>query len=248
MAYKRGAGEGAADEPDVALRHPEGVPNVAGAVAVHVARLGVGELATLPQLHIELGYDERISDVSLPIGVGKRARWSLAELGRAATAHRLVGQISGPTMDVEFESGHLPQILNAIHVRASKAEWGADIDVTAQIAFHRKHGRKATVTAVRQPTRFGALHIDGDRVSSFAEKPPEGGRVNGGFFLVSPSVGPLIAGDTTAWEREPLEALARTGELAAYIHDGFWHPMDTLRDRNFLEEQWASGRAPWKRW
>jgi glucose-1-phosphate cytidylyltransferase len=124
----------------------------------------------------------------------------------------------------------------------------ADIDVTAQIAFHRAHGRKATVTAVRQPTRFGALHIDGDRVSSFAEKPPEGGRVNGGFFLVSPSVGDLIAGDTTAWEREPLEALARTDQLGAFIHDGFWHPMDTLRDRNYLEEQWASGKAPWKRW
>jgi glucose-1-phosphate cytidylyltransferase len=143
----------------------------------------------------------------------------------------------------------LPHVADDPFFALTYGDGVADVDVTAEIAFHRTHGRKATVTAVRPATRFGTLQLQGDRVSSFAEKPQsEGGWVNGGFFLLSPSVGDLIAGDTTAWEREPLEALARTGELAAFFHDGFWHPMDTLRDRNFLEEQWASGKAPWKRW
>ncbi len=124
-----------------------------------------------------------------------------------------------------------------------------NVDISKEISFHRAHGCKATVTAVRPLKRFGALVIEQDVVTSFAEKPEtDGGWINGGFFLLSPSVGDLIAGDRIAWEREPMETLARTGQLRAYVHDGFWHPMDTMRDRNYLEEQWATGAAPWRVW
>jgi glucose-1-phosphate cytidylyltransferase len=125
----------------------------------------------------------------------------------------------------------------------------ADLDLAAEMAFHRAHGRKATVTAVRPAKRFGALALEGDRVLSFEEKPDnDGGWINGGFFLLSPEVGELIANDDTIWEREPMEQLAAADELRAHVHRGFWHPMDTLRDRNFLEQQWASGAAEWKTW
>jgi glucose-1-phosphate cytidylyltransferase len=125
----------------------------------------------------------------------------------------------------------------------------ADVDVAAQIAFHRGHGRQATVTAVQPPGRYGALDLDGDRVTGFTEKPRgDGGLINGGFFVLSPRVIDRIAGDSTSWEAEPLAGLARDGELMAYVHTGFWQPMDTLRERNLLEELWQSGRAPWKRW
>jgi glucose-1-phosphate cytidylyltransferase len=125
----------------------------------------------------------------------------------------------------------------------------ADIDITAAMAFHRAHGRKATVTAVRPAKRFGAIAIEGSRVVSFQEKPEDdGGWINGGFFLLSPAVGDLIAGDETIWEREPMQRLAEMDELRAHIHGGFWHPMDSLRDRRFLEEQWSSGKPPWRVW
>ncbi|CAN7181800.1 glucose-1-phosphate cytidylyltransferase [Bosea sp. LjRoot237] len=124
-----------------------------------------------------------------------------------------------------------------------------DMDLDAEIAFHKAHGRKATVTVVRPAKRFGALTVEGDRVTDFREKPhDDGGWINGGFFLLSPSVGELIEGDHTIWEREPMEMLARTDQMRAYTHNGFWHPMDTLRDRTFLEEEWASGRAQWRKW
>jgi len=123
----------------------------------------------------------------------------------------------------------------------------ADVDLRAQLAFHKAHGRRATVTAVRPAKRFGAIAIEGDRVLSFQEKPSDdGGWINGGFFLLSPSVGNLISGDDTVWEREPMETLAQTDQLRAFVHHGFWHPMDTLRDRSFLEEQWTTGKAKWK--
>lgn len=124
----------------------------------------------------------------------------------------------------------------------------ADIDVTAQLAFHRAHGRKATITAVAPPGRFGALEFKGDSVRSFVEKPAgDGGLINGGFFVLDPSVVDLIDGPDTIWEREPLERLASSGELMGYRHDGFWQPMDTLRDKQHLEALWAQG-APWKSW
>jgi glucose-1-phosphate cytidylyltransferase len=125
----------------------------------------------------------------------------------------------------------------------------ANIDIAAELAFHRSHGRKATVTAVRPAKRFGAISLEEHRVISFQEKPEaEGGWINGGFFLLAPSVAELIAGDDTIWEREPMEALAAAGEMMAFVHHGFWHPMDTLRDRNFLEGEWSAARAPWKIW
>ncbi|MGH8616813.1 MAG: glucose-1-phosphate cytidylyltransferase [Burkholderiales bacterium] len=125
----------------------------------------------------------------------------------------------------------------------------ADIDIRALIAFHRAQGRQATLTAVQPPGRYGALVIDGTRVSCFEEKPQgDRGWINGGFFVLSPRVLDSIAGDSTYWEREPLETLAARGELAAYQHRGYWQPMDTLRDKNALEEQWVSGCAPWKTW
>jgi glucose-1-phosphate cytidylyltransferase len=125
----------------------------------------------------------------------------------------------------------------------------ADIDVTAQLAFHRGHGKLATVTAVQPPGRYGALVRDGDAVTGFQEKPPgDGAWINGGFFMLHPRVIDYIAGDASSWEGAPLEMLAREGQLAAFEHHGFWQPMDTLRDKNQLEGLWASGAAPWKTW
>jgi glucose-1-phosphate cytidylyltransferase len=124
-----------------------------------------------------------------------------------------------------------------------------DVDVTTAIAFHLRQGARATVTAVQPPGRFGNLSLEKNRITSFQEKPP-GDRtwISGGFFVLSPAVLDLIEGDDTVWEREPLETLAREGDLAAYRHDGFWHAMDSMRDKTVLEELWGSGRAPWKIW
>jgi glucose-1-phosphate cytidylyltransferase len=126
----------------------------------------------------------------------------------------------------------------------------ADIDIGKLVAFHRKHGRLATLTAVRPPGRFGAIDLQGDAVTRFVEKPggDNAGYINGGFFVLSPKVLGHIAGDQTPWESEPLEALSRAGELRAFRHEGFWQPMDTLRDRNHLEDLWRRGTAPWKVW
>lgn len=125
----------------------------------------------------------------------------------------------------------------------------ADIDITALHAFHRAHGRKATITAVAPPGRFGALEFDGDRIESFQEKPAgDGAQINGGFFVLHPSVLDLIDGPQTIWEREPLERLAKSGELHAFRHEGFWQPMDTLRDKIYLEGLWQDGTAAWKVW
>ena len=125
----------------------------------------------------------------------------------------------------------------------------ADIDIGALVAFHRSHGRLATVTAVVPPGRYGALALDGDRVEKFTEKPPgDNAVINGGFFVLSPAVLDRIGGDATPWETEPLESLAHDGELLAFRHTGFWHAMDTLRDRTHLEALWDAGCAPWKLW
>lgn len=125
----------------------------------------------------------------------------------------------------------------------------ADIDVTASIAFHRAHGRLATMTAVSPPGRFGALTLEGNRIAGFREKPRgDGGLINGGFFVLSPKVLDYIADEATIWERDPLEKLAREDQLQAFRHDGFWQPMDTVRERTVLESLWSSGKAPWKSW
>lgn len=124
-----------------------------------------------------------------------------------------------------------------------------DIDITASLAFHRSHGKKATVTATLPPGRFGALDIQGNRVRSFQEKPRgDGALINGGFFLLSPAVLDYLQDDRTVWEQQPVQRLAAEGELMAYSHAGFWQPMDTLRDKTYLEELWATGNAPWKVW
>lgn len=124
-----------------------------------------------------------------------------------------------------------------------------DIDITRLVAYHREQNTLATLTATLPPGRFGAVNLDGNRVTSFAEKPQGGdGLINGGFFVLSPSVIDFIESDNTPWEHAPLENLARMGQLSAYRHPGFWHPMDTLRDKLFLEELWQSGNAPWKCW
>lgn len=125
----------------------------------------------------------------------------------------------------------------------------SDVDITREIAFHRQHGKLATVTAVQPPGRYGALQMDGAQVAGFTEKPRgDGGLINGGFFVLSPKVIDLIAGDQSSWEGEPLMRLAADGQLMAFEHSGFWQPMDTLREKNLLEDLWASGKAPWKGW
>jgi glucose-1-phosphate cytidylyltransferase len=125
----------------------------------------------------------------------------------------------------------------------------ADIDISALIAFHRAHGRLATVTAVTPPGRYGALVLQDEAVTSFSEKPPgDNAVINGGYFVLHPAVLDRIADDATPWETTPLESLARDDELRAFRHNGFWQPMDTLRDKTTLEALWSSGAAPWKVW
>ena len=124
-----------------------------------------------------------------------------------------------------------------------------DINIGAQLQFHREHGKWATITAVTPPARYGAVKVNGIQVEGFSEKPEgEGGLINGGYFVLSPKVLDLIPGDSTPWEQEPLESLAAQGQLMAFQHQGFWQPMDTLRDKIQLEQLWNSGRAPWKTW
>ena len=125
----------------------------------------------------------------------------------------------------------------------------ANVDITKLIKFHDGHGKLATVTAVQPPGRYGALNRDNDLVTGFVEKPKgDGGWINGGFFVLSPKCIDYIDSDDTAWEQKPLKDIALKGELMAYVHKDFWQPMDTLREKNLLEELWESGKAPWKNW
>ena len=125
----------------------------------------------------------------------------------------------------------------------------SDVDISSLIEFHKEHGKEATLTATYPPGRFGALEILNGTVKKFIEKPKgDGGMINGGFFVLSPKIFSRIDGDSCTWEQEPLKSLASDNELMAYQHEGFWHPMDTLRDKNLLEDLWNSGRAPWKHW
>lgn len=125
----------------------------------------------------------------------------------------------------------------------------SDVDIAQSIAFHKQHGKLATVTAVAPPGRYGALQLHGEQVTGFSEKPRgDGGLINGGFFVLSPKCIDFIDGDQSSWEGEPLASLASSQQLMAFEHGGFWQPMDTLRERNMLEDLWASGKAPWKVW
>lgn len=157
------------------------------------------------------------------------------------------------TGDDTLTGGRLRRV--AAHVEQDEAfcftygDGVADLDIGAVIAFHREHGKWATVTAVQPPGRYGALQIEETRVTGFAEKPPgDGGLINGGFFVLSPQCLGLIGGDDVSWEGQPMRDLAANGQLMAFEHQGFWQPMDTLREKNLLEELWDSGRAPWKVW
>jgi len=145
--------------------------------------------------------------------------------------------------------GRLRRLKHLIDNQTFMATYGdglADIDLKSLAAFHRQHGKLATVTAVSPIARFGSLQLDGERVVQFAEKPQTGeGWINGGFFVLEPDVLDYIAGDQSTLEGEPLEKLASQGQLMAYRHPGFWHPMDTLRDKQYLESLWATGKAPW---
>ena len=124
-----------------------------------------------------------------------------------------------------------------------------NVDIAAVIALHQKENRLATVTAMQPPGRFGALEFTGNQLTNFVEKPHgDGGWINGGFFVLSPKVIDYIAGDATLWEQEPMRNLAKDGQMSVYFHDGFWQPMDTLREKQLLESLWASGKAPWKVW
>jgi glucose-1-phosphate cytidylyltransferase len=130
--------------------------------------------------------------------------------------------------------------------------WGdgvADVDLNALLAFHRSHGKLATLTAVRPTARFGRLELEGNQIAEFSEKPQTGeGWINGAFFVLEPGIFDYIAGDDTQWEKEPLEQLAKDGQLMAYLHDGFWQCMDTLREKQLLQGMWDGGDAPWKVW
>ncbi len=157
------------------------------------------------------------------------------------------------TGETSMTGGRLRRV--ADYVRAEEAfcftygDGVSDVDITGTIAFHRSHGKAATLTATYPPGRFGALDIQGGAVKSFKEKPRgDGALINGGFFVLSPRVLDYLQDDATVWEREPLQQLAEDDQLMAFEHGGFWQPMDTLRDKIFLEELWDSGKAPWKKW
>ncbi|MBF0610612.1 MAG: glucose-1-phosphate cytidylyltransferase [Magnetococcales bacterium] len=123
-----------------------------------------------------------------------------------------------------------------------------NVDITRLLEFHRSHGCQATVTATHPPRRFGIMELEGQRVVNFQEKPPDSHWINGGFFVLSPKVLDLLDGDMTVWEDAPLRQLVTQDQLRAFLHEGFWQPMDTLRDKNYLEDLWAKGAAPWKTW
>jgi len=143
----------------------------------------------------------------------------------------------------------LPYVADEKYFHFTYGDGVGDIDIDKLTAFHRSHGRMATVTAARPPHRFGVLHLDGDRVKAFEEKPEEhGGWVNAGFFVLTPEVGEMIDGDDAYWERAPAERIVARDQMRAFFHRGFWQPMDTLRDKETLERLWAGGFAPWKVW
>jgi len=192
-----------------------------------------------------LNYQSHMSDLTIDF-----TRNETAYSNRRAEPWRVTLVDTG---DATMTGGRLLRV--ADHVRNEEAfcftygDGVADIDISASIAFHRAHGKAATIAAVRPAGRFGALETEGDRVRGFSEKPRgDGGLSNGGFFVLSPRVGDYIDGDDTVWEREPMERLAKEGELASYKHEGFWYAMDTLRDKNQLEALWRAGRAPWDTW
>jgi glucose-1-phosphate cytidylyltransferase len=156
------------------------------------------------------------------------------------------------TGDLSMTGGRLKRVreyLGADDFCFTYGDGVSNVDVTALVSFHRTRNTVATVTAVQPPGRFGALNLEKQKITGFEEKPQgDGGWINGGFFVLSPKAIDYIEGDSTSWEGGPMQALAREGQLSAFVHRGFWHPMDTLRDKVHLEELWHSGSPPWKVW
>nr|WP_158291972.1 glucose-1-phosphate cytidylyltransferase [Paracraurococcus ruber] len=192
-----------------------------------------------------LNYRLHASDLSIDLAAGK-----VEVLRPSAEPWRIALVDTGEATETGGRLRRIaPYVVDEPEFCMTYGDGVADVDVGAQLRFHRAHGRQATVTAVVPPGRFGALARDGDAVSSFTEKPPgDGGTINGGFFVLSPRVLDRIPDDDTKWEDAPLRSLAQDGELMAFDHRGFWQPMDTLRDRDQLERLWAEGRAPWRCW
>ncbi|KQP61700.1 glucose-1-phosphate cytidylyltransferase [Methylobacterium sp. Leaf399] len=191
-----------------------------------------------------LNYRLHLSDVTIDIGRGK------IDFHRSKAENWRISLIeTGPET---MTGGRLKRVRDYLGDEDFFMTYGdgvSDVDLTALAAYHRERGRLATLTAVLPPGRFGALELDRGGVRRFREKPVgDGVAINGGFFVLSPKVIDLIEGDTTVWEKGPLETLAREDQLSAYVHDGFWHAMDTLRDKNHLEALWTQGAAPWKLW
>jgi len=187
-------------------------------------------------------YYLHLADVTFDI----RNNTSVIHAGRAEPWQVTLVDTGADTMT----GGRLKRVKDYINGESFCMTYGdavSTVNIADLIQFHESHGRDATVTAVRPPARFGALTIDNGAVLGFEEKPVgDGTWINGGFFVLSPKVLDRISGDGTFWEKEPLETLARDGQLMAFEHDGFWQPMDTLRDKRHLEELWATGKAPWK--
>ncbi len=191
-----------------------------------------------------LNYRLHLSDVTMHLGNGE------IEFHRSAGQNWNVSLIE--TGEATMTGGRLKRIGEYVGEEDFFMTYGdgvSDVDLGALAAFHKAKKRLATLTAVVPPGRFGALELHGDQVRSFREKPAgDGAMINGGFFVLSPKVLSLIAGDATIWENEPMEQLARDDQLNAFVHHGFWQAMDTLRDKNHLEALWAAGQAPWKSW
>lgn len=190
-----------------------------------------------------LRYRERSGNLSINLGTGDTT------LGLTAAEDWLIHLVD--TGELTLTGGRLTRLSPYLSGEPFLMTYGdgvGDVDLPRVVEFHRRHRKWATVTAVRPPARFGALTLRGSEVQAFAEKPDGETWINGGFFVCEPQVLAYTGGDGVAFESTPLEALARDGQLMAYRHDGFWHCMDTLRDRQHLESLWSGGRAPWATW
>jgi glucose-1-phosphate cytidylyltransferase len=191
-----------------------------------------------------LNYHLRMADITLDMATGK------VEHNRSTVENFKIALMD--TGEKSMTGGRLHRLESILRPAGTfmltYGDGVSDVDIGALVAFHRSHGRLATVTAVRPAARFGAMAFDGDRVKSFKEKPQASeGWINGGFFVFEPGVFSYLHGDNTVLEQDPLENLARDGQLMAFKHDGFWQPMDTIRDRDVLNDLWRTGQAPWCR-
>jgi glucose-1-phosphate cytidylyltransferase len=213
--------------------------------------------------------NHQLSDFVIALGYKgdhiKKFMVDYCELGADVTVHLGNGQVElhdGPRDDWTVQlidtgqetqtGGRILRLAPYLGGETFMLTWGdgvADVDLRALLDFHRSHGKLATLTAVRPPARFGHLELEGNRITEFSEKPQTGeGWINGAFFVLEPRVFDYVDGDDTQWEREPLERLAKDGQLMAYLHEGFWQCMDTLRDKRLLQGLWDGGNAPWKVW